>query len=130
VNDIIRAYQIVTRDIFNNGIINQLTWNQFTCSLRFEEIDQNGKFMGDPETFYILVGLSDGPIDKTKYEEIKSLTESPGLMSKRALDEILIQARIFQEQHNFRMTILESVIALEFALNSIVRNSARMKGHS
>jgi hypothetical protein len=68
------------------------------------------------------------PIDEAKYQEVKSLAECPDLMSKRSLDEILIQAHIFQQQSNFRMTVLESVIALEFAVYSVVRNFAKSKG--
>jgi len=74
------------------------------------------------------LGIGAGPIDDAQYTEIKSLSESPDLMAKRILDEYIIRAKIFQEQHNFRMAILESVIALEFALYSLVRGSARKKG--
>lgn len=128
VNNIIRAYQIVTKDVFNHGIINQLTWNQFGCVNTIGEIDENGKFKKSPEVFYFVLGIAAESIPDTEYYEIKHLAESTALMQTRALDEILIQAKIFLEQHNFRMTVLESVIALEFALSSIVRNSAKRKG--
>jgi hypothetical protein len=128
INNIIRGYQIVTKDIFNNGKINQLTWNQFSCSYQYAEIDEQGKPKGDVKTLFVSVGISPAIIDKAEYEEIKALAESPDLISKRSLEESLVRARIFQEQHNFRMSILEAIIALEFALYSLVRNSTKSKG--
>jgi len=128
VNDVIRAYRIVTKEVFNQGIINQLTWDQFFRGILCGEIDENGKFRRKPQLIYCAVGLEPGPIDEQKYNEIKQLADSPSLMLDRSLDEILVQAKSFLEQHNFRMTILEAVIALEFAVSSIVRNLAKKKG--
>ena len=128
VNNIIRAYQVVTGDIFNGGIINQLTWNQFSTTTVIIEFDEQGKAKEPSKTLYFSLGIGADPIAKTEYEEIKSLAESPSLMSKRSLDEFLIRAKIFQEQHNFHLALLESVIALEFALYSIVRNWAKREG--
>jgi hypothetical protein len=94
------------------------------------EFDEKGNLKAEPKVLYIFLGKGEEYIEEAKYKEVKSLAESPALMSERALDEILIQAKIFQEQHNFRMAILESVIALEFALSSIVRNYASGRGLS
>jgi hypothetical protein len=94
------------------------------------EIDANGKLIGEPQTIYFVVGLDTTPIDEQEYSEIKQLAESPSLMVTRSLDEILVQAKSFLEQRNYRMTILESIIALEFALSAIVRNSLQEKGIS
>jgi hypothetical protein len=130
VNEIIKAYQIVTDDIFNNGVISPLTWNQFACNSMIAEFDEKGNLKTEPKVLYIFLGKGEELIEEMKYKEVRSLAESPALMSERVLDEILIQAKIFLEQHNFRMAILESVIALEFALSSIVRTYAIGKGLS
>jgi hypothetical protein len=122
INDVIRAYRVVTKEIFNQGIINQLTWDQFFRGVLCGEIDEQGKFISKPQLVYCAVGLEPKPIDEREYNEIKQLANSPSLMLDRSLDEILVQARSFLEQHNFRMAILEAVIALEFAASSIVRN--------
>ena len=127
-NTIIRAYQVVTKDTFNNGIISPLTWNQFSCTMGIAEIDESGKPKAEAKTLFVSLGLSAVPIDEAKYLEVKNLAECPDIMSKRSLDEILIQAHIFQEQSNFRMTVLESVIALEFSVYSVVKNLRKSKG--
>ena len=128
VNDIIRAYQVVTKSIFDNGIISQLTWNQFGCILQFAEIDEDGRVKGNARTYYANISLGSDPVSRRDYEKIKVLAESPKLMSRHTLEEFLIRARTFEEQHNFRMAVLETVIALEFALYLIVRNYAKSKG--
>ena len=81
VNDIIRAYQIVTGEIFNNGIINQLTWNQFTCRSTLVEIDEEGKYKEAPQMMFLASKIAYEPIDFTKYTEIKQLSESSELMA-------------------------------------------------
>ena len=128
INNVIRAYRIVTKEVYNQGMINQLTWDQFFRGVLCGEIDENEKFIGKPKLIYCVVGLEPKPIDEQEYKEIKQLVDSSSLMLDRSLDEILIQAKSFLEQHNFRMTILEAVIALEFAVSSIVRNLAKEQG--
>jgi hypothetical protein len=128
INNVIRAYRIVTKEVFNQGMINQLTWDQFLRATLCGEIDKNGKFIGKPKMIYASIGLEPTPIDEQEYMEIKRLADSPSLMLEHSLDEILVQANSFLEQHNFRMTILEAVIALELAVSSIVRNLAKKKG--
>jgi hypothetical protein len=128
VNDVIRAYRIITKEVFNQGMINQLTWDQFFKGILCEEIDENGTPLSKPKLTYCVVGLESKPIAEQEYQDIKELASSPKLMLDHTLDEILVQAKSFLEQHNFRLAILEAVIALEFAVSSIVRNLAKKKG--
>ncbi len=71
-----------------------------------------------------------GVIEDQKYSEIKQLTDSPNLILERSYDEILLQAKSFFDQENFRMAILEAVIALEIVISSIIRRIAAQKGIS
>jgi hypothetical protein len=58
------------------------------------------------------------------------LAESPDLFLDYSYDEILLQAKSFFDQENFRMALLEAVIALETVVSSIISRIATEKGIS
>lgn len=125
VNDIIRAYRIVTKDTYNNGVIAPLTSDMFFRSILCLEIDEKGAKKSEPKTLYVCRGLESKPLAKPEYNEIKQLARSPKLIAKHYLDEILVQARTLFQQENYGMAILEASIGLESALSSLVRTMTK-----
>jgi len=129
-NKIFRAYRLVTKETFNSGVITQLAKHEFLRHILYGEIDEKGKFLGQPRLISYVRKLQIGVIDDQKYSEIKQLADSPNLIFERSYDEILLQAKSFFDQENFRMAITEAVIALEIVVSSIIRRIAAQKGIS
>jgi hypothetical protein len=129
-NNIFRAYRLVTEETFNVGTITQLAKHQFHSAILYGEVDEQGNFVQPPRLISYLRKLETGIIEEQKYSEIKQLVDSPSLILERTYDEILLQAKSFFEQENFRMAILEAVIALEIVVSSIIRRLAAEKGIS
>jgi integrase len=75
-----------------------------------------------------------GRIEFKNSDLARALAESPDLILNQSYNEILLQAKSFLEEENYRMAILEAVIALEIVVSSIIRkfadekHSARGKG--
>ncbi|MCJ7631904.1 hypothetical protein MUP77_05840 [Candidatus Bathyarchaeota archaeon] len=127
-NGIIRAYRLTTQETYNNGFIIQLSRDQFQKIVICGEIDEKGNWKEKPKVSQFIKSLQLGCIDEDKYSEIKRLSDSPDTLLDHSYDEVLLQARSFFEQENYRMTIVEAVIALEIVLSSIIRRVATEKG--
>lgn len=127
VNDIIRAYQIVTKNTYNNGVITPLTSDMFFKSILCLEIDEKGATKNEPKTLYMCRGVENKAISKPEYDKIKRLAKSPKLIANRYLDEILVQARTLLQQENYAIAILEAVIGLESALSSLVKKMTKKR---
>jgi hypothetical protein len=130
VNRIFRAYRLVTKQTFNSGTITQLAKHDFLSYVQYSEIDENGKLIGKPRAISYVHRLEIGRIEDEKFSEIRRLAESPDLFLDYSYDEILLQAKSFFDQENFRMALLEAVIALETVVSSIISRIATEKGIS
>jgi hypothetical protein len=126
-NNIIRAYRFVTKETYNNGVISQIAKDQFLKLILYGEIDAHGNFVDRPRSIHFVRSLEIGTIDEETYSEIRRLAETPDLFLSRSYDEILLQAKSFFEQENYRMAILEAVIALEIVVSSIIKKLAGEK---
>jgi len=130
-NRIFRAYRLVTKVTFNSGTITQLAKQDFLRYVQYSEIDENGNAIGELHTLQYIHRLEiDGGIEDGEYSEIRRLAESTNLILERSYDEILLQAKSFFDQENFRMALLEAVIALEIVVSSIISRIATEKGIS
>jgi hypothetical protein len=127
-NNIIRSYRLVTGETYNNGAITQVSNDQFLKLIFYAEIDERGNFTSKPRLIQFVKKLEFGVIEGEKYSEIAHLASSINLITKRSNDEILLQARSFLEQENYRNAVLEAVIALEITVSSIIRKKALEKG--
>jgi len=129
-NKIFRAYRLVTKEAFNSGTITQLAKQDFLRHVQYNEIDEDGNTVGELHTLSYIHKLEIGDIEDGEYSEIGRLVESPNLILERSYDEILLQAKSFFDQENFRMAVLEGVIALEIVVSSIISGIATEKGIS
>jgi len=130
VNRIFRAYRLITKQTFNSGTITQLAKQDFLNYVQYGEIDENGKLIGKPRFISYIHQLKIGGIEVEEFSEIRRSAESPDLILERSYDEILLQAKSFFDQENFRMALLEAVIALEIVVSSIISRIATEKGIS
>jgi len=130
VNRIFRAYRLITKQTFNSGTIAQLAKHDFLRFVLYSEMDERGNATGAPHTISYIHKLEIGSIEDEKFSEIRQLAESPNLILERSYDEILLQAKSFFDQENFRMALLEAVIALEIVVSSIISRIATEKGIS
>lgn len=126
-NNIIRAYRLITEETYNNGVIIQLAQDEFLKIILYGELDEQGNFIKEPRSIQFVKKLEMGTIQDQQYSEIRQLVESPESILSRAYDEILLQAKGFYNQENYRMAILEAVIALEIVISSIIRRLADEK---
>jgi hypothetical protein len=130
VNRIFRAYRLITKQTFNSGTITQLAKQDFLNYVQYGEIGENEKLIGKPRFISYIHRLNIGGIGDEEFSEIRRLAESPDLILERSYDEILLQAKSFFDQENFRMALLEAVIALEIVVSSIISRIATEKGIS
>lgn len=128
VNNIIRSYRLVTKETYNNGNITQMSRDQFLKLIIYGEIDKEGNLISQPRLIQYVKKLEFGVVDTETYSEIAHLANSVNLIIERSNDEILLQAKSFLEQENYRMAVLEAVIALEITVSSIIRRKAEEKG--
>jgi len=130
VNRIFRAYRLITRQTFNSGTIAQLAKHDFLRFVLYSEMDERGNVIGAPHTVSYIHKLEIGSIEDEKFSEIRQLLESPNLIFERSYDEILLQAESFFDQENYRMAVVEAVIALEIVLSSMIGRVATERGIS
>jgi hypothetical protein len=129
VNDIIRAYRIVTKETFNNGNISRISRDQFLKLVFYGEVDGNG-VLSRARWIQHIERLEVGYVSGETYAEISRLAGSAELALECPNDEILLQAQSFLQQENYRMTVLEAVIALEIAVSSTIRKKSKEEGIS
>ena len=129
-NRIFRAYRLITKQTFNGGTVTQLAKQDFFRFVLYGEMDEKGNLIGKPHTVSYIHKLEIGSIRGEQFSEIRQLAESPNLILERSFEEVLLQAESFFDQENFRMAVVEAVIALEIVVSSIVSKVATEKGIS
>jgi uncharacterized protein (UPF0332 family) len=122
-NNIIRAYRLMTQETYNNGNIIQISQDQFLQLIVYGEVDEND-IISKPRLIQYVKKLEMGTVSKDMYGEIARLANSVNLIKECSNNEILLQAKSFFEQENYRMAVLEAVIALEITVSSLIRKKA------
>ena len=123
-NEIIRAYRLVTKETYNNGNITQISNDLFLKLVVYYEVDKDN-VLSKPRFIQHIKKLEIGVISNDSYSEITRLVSSINLINERSNDEILLQAKSFLSQENYRMAVLEAVIALEITVSSLIRKRAK-----
>jgi hypothetical protein len=125
-NKIIRAYRLITKETYNNGNIIQISKDHFLQLVVYGEVDKQG-ILSKPRIIQFVKKIEMGTVSKDVYNEIARLADSENLIKECSNDEILLQAKSFLEQENYRMAVLEAVIALEITVSSIIVKKSRRK---
>jgi hypothetical protein len=122
-NNIIRAYRLLTKETYNNGNIIQISKDHFLQLVVYGEVDGKG-ILSKPRFIQYVKKLETGTIEQDAYSEIARLACSNKLILEWSNEEILLQAKSFFEQENYRMALLEAVIVLEITVSSLIRKKA------
>jgi len=131
VNALIRAYRILTKETYNNGVIRPIPHDAFFRIVIRQELDDQGHPVGPrPRIMQYIQRLRLGVISQEQYEKLRQLSQSPDTLQRYLIDELLLGAKSFFQEENYRMAVLEAVIALDIVVSSLVRKIGRSRGIS
>jgi len=128
VNTLIRAYRILTKETYNNGVIRPIPHDAFFRTVIQQELDDQGHPVTPrPRIMTYIQRLRLDVISQEQYEKLRQLSQSPTTLQRYLIDELLLGARSFFQEENYRMAVLEAVIALDIRVLSLVRKIGRSK---
>lgn len=129
-NTLLRAYRIVSGETYNNGVIRPIPHAGFFKIVIKIELDNEGKPIGPPSNIQYLQRLMLGTISGEQYKKLKQITRSSRTLQKHLTEELLLGAKTFFHEEDYRMAVLEAVIALDIMIASLIRKIGRSRGIS
>ncbi len=129
-NTLLRAYRIVSGETYNNGVIRPIPHAGFFKIVIKIELDNEGKPIGPPSTMQYVQRLMLGTISGEQYKELKQIIHSSRTLQRHLTEELLLGAKTFFHEEDYRMAVLEAVIALDIMIASIIRKIGRLRGIS